>query len=321
MLTFMVLIVMSVLAPSAVAAPSSAVRSPNAAPLIDHRAALTPTMIITPLLVNSQQARDTIVTQTLVLSNVGTGELVWHIHESSGSALSAGLPSAPQALEVIQDGSFEMGHPNPYWAEYSLNFSQILYFGGSAHTGSWWAWFGGAGYTQAEEGYISQTVTITPGLAHLSFWIKLNAAGTGNFTVTLDNTNVFTANQAMTATYANYTLITRDVTAFADGQPHVLKLAESDPATPGGFDVYIDDVSLTVLDCVPSDLPWLTVSPGSGATPAAASSTINLIFNSTGRAGTFTGNLCVTSNDPEAELIKVPLTLKVLTVFLPLILR
>lgn len=317
MLTLLALTVVPVLAPSptVTASSNSVVLSRSA--LVNNHAAVTPTINIAPLAITSSQAMGTIMTQTLVISNIGSGDLIWQINESAVARLAQ--PGAPAATEIVQNGGFEDGHQD--WEEYSANFGTVLNIGAGPRTGNWWAWFGGAGNGVAEEAYISQTISSTPGLATLAFWMRMDGRGSGNFTVTLDSTVIFTANQAMTATYTAYTLVTRDVSAFADGQAHVLKLAESDPDTSGNFTVDIDDVSLTVIDCVPSNLPWLTVSPMAGTTGANNSSEIDLIFNSTGRAGLYPGTLCITSNDPAAEIIKVPATLKSLGVFLPLIRR
>ncbi len=335
-LLMLALTVVPVLALSPVSAtPSDPVGATRPLTLAS-RADVTPTINITPLQVSSQQARGTIVTQTLTISNTGSGDLVWQIMETAAMRLKFGehsiigipqrgmsaRPSAPAAIEVVQDGSFEGGHPNSHWEEYSVaGAGQVLYSGVGARTGHWWAWFGGAGSGEAENAYISQTITITPGLAKLDFWMRMSGKGSGNFTVTLDSTVIFTANEMMTATYTAYTLVTRDVTAFADGQVHILKLAESDPDTPGNFDLDVDDVSLSVIDCVSSDLPWLTVSPTSGTTGISNSSVVNLVFNSTGLAGTHAGTLCIVSNDPLQDVIKVPVTLNSIAVFLPLILR
>lgn len=343
-LLMLALMVMPVLALSAVSATPGDLTNTTGPLATTSRADLTPTINITPLLLSSQQAWGTIVTQTLTISNTGSGDLVWQVVESPAAGLSVGKrstpgappvalpaqPGVPAAMEIIRDGSFESGTPNLYWEEYSY-FSgtplcNVGLCNGEARTGSWWAWFGGANFNDAGSAYLSQTVVITPGLATLEFWMKFKEQqageqGAGNFTVTLDSTIIFTANQTMTSTYANYTLVARDVTAFADGQAHVLKMAESDPNTDGYFDLFVDDVSLKVIDCIPSNRPWLRVTPNSGTTGIGNKAVVNVVFNSANHAGTYAGTLCIVSNDPLQEVIKVPVTLKSIAVFLPLILR
>jgi hypothetical protein len=68
----------------------------------------------------------------------------------------------------------------------------------------------------------------------------------------------------------------------------------------------------------PSDIPWLTVSPASGTTPAGGSAAVTVTFDATGlAAGSYAGNLCMTSNDPDAgpgngtALVVVPVSLTV----------
>jgi hypothetical protein len=65
--------------------------------------------------------------------------------------------------------------------------------------------------------------------------------------------------------------------------------------------------------CIEGDIPWVSVSPTSGTTPPAGIDTLDVTFDSTGLgAGTYTGNLCVLSNDPDEALVVVPLELEVI---------
>jgi subtilisin-like proprotein convertase family protein len=60
----------------------------------------------------------------------------------------------------------------------------------------------------------------------------------------------------------------------------------------------------------PTDIPWLTVSPTNGSTAGGGSSPVTLTYNSAALAnGTYTGTLCVASNDPDEALVTVPVTL------------
>ncbi len=87
--------------------------------------------------------------------------------------------------------------------------------------------------------------------------------------------------------------------------------------------VYYDDISLVrasqpVTCDAPSDIPWASVNPANGSTGAGGSTPVAVTFDSTGLAvGTYTGNLCITSNDPDpgtgngTNLVIVPLELMV----------
>lgn len=73
----------------------------------------------------------------------------------------------------------------------------------------------------------------------------------------------------------------------------------------------INVIGLTWPTCE-VDLPWVSVNPLSGSTAANAHSPLDVIFNSTGlTAGTYTGNLCLFSNDQAQPVAGVPLTLTV----------
>jgi hypothetical protein len=80
----------------------------------------------------------------------------------------------------------------------------------------------------------------------------------------------------------------------------------------------------TVSPCSPADIPWASVSPGTGSTPAGGSSPVEVTFDSTGlAAGEYTGELCVLSDDPVAPVVTVPLTLTVelYDLFIPVLFR
>lgn len=62
----------------------------------------------------------------------------------------------------------------------------------------------------------------------------------------------------------------------------------------------------------PTHIPWLTVSPMNGSTNTGGSTPVTLTYNSAGlAAGTYAGTLCISSNDPDEELLTVPVTLDV----------
>jgi hypothetical protein len=73
------------------------------------------------------------------------------------------------------------------------------------------------------------------------------------------------------------------------------------------------------VDCSnPADIPWASTSPISGTTAAGDGADVVVTLDSTGLTpGTYNGNLCITSNDPDAgpgnetDLVVVPLTLTV----------
>lgn len=99
-----------------------------------------------------------------------------------------------------------------------------------------------------------------------------------------------------------------------------LNIGAVDLFANGASSVFYDDMSLaepgspTPAICeVPSDIPWLSVSPDSGTTAASETSTVDVTFDSTGLTGgsTYTATLCVESNDAITPLVTVPVTLTV----------
>ncbi|MPZ26332.1 MAG: S8 family serine peptidase [Micromonosporaceae bacterium] len=62
----------------------------------------------------------------------------------------------------------------------------------------------------------------------------------------------------------------------------------------------------------PGEVPWLAVEPASGTTPAGGSSEVTVLVDSADLApGEHTAHLCVTSNDPDAPVVSVPVTVTV----------
>jgi len=83
-----------------------------------------------------------------------------------------------------------------------------------------------------------------------------------------------------------------------------------------GAQIALDDVILDGTSggaCTdPVDIPWFSLSSYSGATLPGDSVALDATFDSTGlAAGSYTGNLCVNSNDPATPLVVVPVELTV----------
>jgi subtilisin family serine protease len=59
-----------------------------------------------------------------------------------------------------------------------------------------------------------------------------------------------------------------------------------------------------------ADVPWLSAAPASGTTAAGASSNVAVTFDSNGlAAGSYSANVCVSSNDNAQSIVAVPVTL------------
>ncbi len=64
---------------------------------------------------------------------------------------------------------------------------------------------------------------------------------------------------------------------------------------------------------VPTDLPWLSVMPEMGTTAADSSDQVSVTFDTTGLmlGSTYTGTLCINSDDPMNPQVTVPVTLTI----------
>lgn len=157
--------------------------------------------------------------------------------------------------DVVVDGGFEAGTPNPNWNEASTNFGTPICDAGACGTGggtgpfagTFWAWFGGfSGGTEAAS--VSQDVTIPTGTAELSFQFEVPAcdgAASDFMEVLLDGNQVFehTCGDGLIAPYAEQTF---DVSSFADGGTYTLEFTST---TGGGApsNFFVDDVSLCAV--------------------------------------------------------------------------
>jgi|GEM_PF-1601440 len=155
---------------------------------------------------------------------------------------------------LLQDPGFEAGVPNPYWGETSTNFGTPLCTPGTCNgihsnaaprTGSVWGWFGGTPIT--ETATLTQTVTFLPNTTTLDFYLWIGSAGGGSdandkFNAYIDNTPVFTATALQAGSYLTYTLVSLNVAAYANGNPHVVSFAVT--TTIQQVDFNLDDLVL-----------------------------------------------------------------------------
>jgi hypothetical protein len=157
----------------------------------------------------------------------------------------------------IIDASFEAGPGGGAWAEFSINFGTPLCdlatcgdCGGPcvAHSGDWYAWFGGA--TAVEAGTLTQDFMIPAGTAaELTFWFNIASAGDtlpdDQFGMSMDGSEIFLATAEEYATYNGYTEVVIDISAYADGANHTLLVAGGQ-TTAVSVNFIADDFGLSV---------------------------------------------------------------------------
>ena len=155
-------------------------------------------------------------------------------------------------VEAIKDGGFEAGTMNPFWTTSPGTLCTVSVCGDGAGTagpedGNVWAWFGGTPNATVES--VEQTIMLPRGDAELEFelWVGATSASVFSFTVSLDNTVVYTLDEDDYDGDADdgYEDIELDLSDFTDDKAHVLSFDFSKDAQ-GDLNVSLDEVSLEV---------------------------------------------------------------------------
>ncbi|MGH9243492.1 MAG: BACON domain-containing protein, partial [Acidimicrobiales bacterium] len=270
------------------------------------------------------EAKAEVMAREARLAAAGTGPKT-RLLPSERPAPEAGTPYVSLG-EIVGDGGFEAGSPNPVWDEASTNFGTPLCTAGGCgvgggtgpHSGSWWAWFGGI-ETSVETGSVSQNVTIpSAGSAELRFWLEIPVAdSTGFLDVSLDGDVLFSVTEA-DGPSIGYTEVVVDVSEYADGGTYELRFDSTTQPGAGPVNFFVDDVSITVgggggEGCDnPTTIPWLSVTPDSGDTGAGETDLASVMVDATGLApDIYSALLCVNSNDPVNPVVEVPVNLTV----------
>ncbi|OWY20573.1 T9SS C-terminal target domain-containing protein [Sphingobacteriales bacterium UPWRP_1] len=156
--------------------------------------------------------------------------------------------TCPTECERVTDGGFEEGATA--WTQFSTNFGTPLCDPScsngtnNAYAGTFWCWFGGI--DAVEDGSITQTIAITAPTATLTFYLTIPVNSTNGqdfMRVTVDDNEVFMVNESEVASYADYTLVTVDISAYADGGNHVLAF-ESSCFGGGTTNFFVDNISV-----------------------------------------------------------------------------
>ncbi|MBW2276481.1 MAG: hypothetical protein JRF63_03250, partial [Deltaproteobacteria bacterium] len=153
--------------------------------------------------------------------------------------------------DVVADGGFELGTPNPSWTEYSSTFGTPLCNSTCStnpafvpHSGSWYTWFGGAETT--ETAYLYQSVYLGDGAASVSFylWISASAGPASDYLqLSVDSTPVFTVYQTDAASYTAYTYVEVDISAWGNSANHTIRFdSVQSGSTAIVTNFFVDDV-------------------------------------------------------------------------------
>jgi len=154
-------------------------------------------------------------------------------------------------VELIQDGGFEAGLPNPAWQTSSNVFSDILddLPNPAPHGGTWKAWMGGDNLIQET---LAQTITVPSGVAGLkvSYWWRVDTSETSH---PFDTLKVQVRDATGSPLQTLETLTDGDagptwqqstfiVTNYAGQTVQLAFVAQTDDTNPTNF--FVDDVSV-----------------------------------------------------------------------------
>ena len=310
----------------------------------------TPVINVHPPSVSSLQVPNAVATRMLNVTNTGNGTLLWDINEagptspagapraepgvpltgehslsaSSGFAPSM-APFAPKNVAIqgvlLNDGSFENGAPPASsWTETTDNACEWIgdwssVWAAAAFDGIYDFWGGGYCSGAPSTDSVEQSITVAPG-GQLSFWylayrVDPDDPSVDTAYISVDGTTVWTLDlTTANNTFPNWVKATADLSAY-EGQTVVLKLGVNSFGSQTG-NIRFDFLEWSTGCELPSDIPWLSVSPTSGSTGSGSTSTVDVTFDSTGLTpGGYSATLCVNSNDPATPQVEVPVDLTV----------
>ena len=167
------------------------------------------------------------------------------------STFTIGLANAQ-----LLDGGFEDGPGGP-WTEASSTFGTPICDvatcgngGGPCvpNTGTFYVWFGGA--NSIETGSVEQALVFPTGTTgDLTMAVKIASPGAGllddRIEVSIDGTIAGTITSHDSTTYTDYTPYTLDVSSYADGLSHTIRI-EGFQTTTAGVNILVDDVVLAI---------------------------------------------------------------------------
>jgi hypothetical protein len=171
------------------------------------------------------------------------------------------LSMAFSGISQIADPSFETGPTGTAWTQTSTNFMTPLCDAAGCGTcggpcvpnsGTWYAWFGGAG-GNVEIASLEQSAVVPSGTtASINMMVKIpspagNGAATDGIIISVDGAPVGTITSADSTTYAGYTMASFPINTAANGMSHVFNITGGQAvATGANFNLLIDDITLTV---------------------------------------------------------------------------
>jgi hypothetical protein len=154
----------------------------------------------------------------------------------------------PVCTNVIGDGGFEMGRPNPHWSESSSRgYAVISNNSSSARTGAWFAWLGGVD-NENSQAWQSPSIAASATSATLSYWYRISSTDQCNYDFGYLRINGVAQTTydlcSSTDTGGQYVQATYDMFPYRGTSPEVRFQAVTDNSVVSSLRV--DDVALNV---------------------------------------------------------------------------
>lgn len=156
---------------------------------------------------------------------------------------------------LVEDGGFEAGRATP-WLQGSTNFASPVCDAAcnveqaEPRSGEFFVWLGGA-ENQYEQGFVQQDGIIASGTRWLDFhlWWRSSVLAPPDpdavFKVLIDGDTVFSLTPATAGLFAaHYAQASVDISAYADGDVHTLRLEGTFTANAEFTSVYVDDIGI-----------------------------------------------------------------------------
>jgi len=161
--------------------------------------------------------------------------------------------SGSTSSQLIVNGGFETGSATPWTLTAGVLCSNSSCFGETAHSGSWFAWLDGYGFTHTDTA--TQQVSIPAGktTATLAFWLHIDTQEVGTTPYDIMHVQVLNTSGsvlATLATYSNvnaasgYSLHSLNMNAWIGQTVRIRFIGTEDASLETSF--VIDDVTLTV---------------------------------------------------------------------------
>ncbi|MFK5582948.1 cell wall-binding repeat-containing protein [Serinicoccus sp. LYQ131] len=143
--------------------------------------------------------------------------------------------------------------------------------------------------------------------------------GVGDFDTTLEVINEDLAPDGYPGEWTQYEVTIEGVDDDTTGRLAMrYTVPDAGPLGANSDYIGIDTLQYVAADVEPNaceigtDIPWMSATPTSGTTEPGESSDVTVTVDSSGlEVGTYTGDLCVASNDPVTPLVLVPVSLEV----------